>query len=149
MESSGLANSFPFLRVRLLGKAPASNTGVGDVKDYLAQTALLNQVLSLAVQVSVDVRNGHHKYMAHQIALLYQSIASIGASLAKFKFRIEAIFDEVKTVTESNTSPKLSRELVDEITTITHDLGTHMATLPTALTDRLGPVLDVLLATDK
>ena len=48
------------------------------LQEYFKYVSSMNQVASLCRQIQSDVTSGQHKYMAHQIALLYQSLGALG-----------------------------------------------------------------------
>ncbi|XP_006819507.1 uncharacterized protein LOC102805477 [Saccoglossus kowalevskii] len=67
--------------------------------DYFNHVATLNQSVALCNLLNTDVYNLHnHKYIAHQIALLYQSLNQMGNQkvLIDFKTNIETSFKKVK-----------------------------------------------------
>ena len=74
----------------------------------------------MAQQLQADLPAGNHKYMAHQIALLYQTLSYSNLKCGAFKKRIEPQFDAIKKVTEACSSPQLPSDLkawLHEITT--------------------------------
>ena len=44
---------------------------------YLRQCTLMNQVLTMCIQLRNDLQLPNHKYMAHQIALLYVRVRTL------------------------------------------------------------------------
>ena len=52
-----------------------------------------------------DIPAGNHKYIAHQIALLYQALSYQNLKCGAFKKRIEPKFETIKKITEASTTP--------------------------------------------
>eukprot|EP00960_Hanusia_phi_P065564 766138-Hanusia_phi.AAC.2 len=71
-------------------------------KEYINHIALLHQTISMASQIRSDIASSNHKYMAHQIALLYQSLSYANMKGASFKSQIEEHFPTIKKVTEES-----------------------------------------------
>ena len=69
---------------------------------------ILNQIINMASQLRQDIHLSNHKYMAHQLALLYQCLAHAGTEAAKFRQRIEKQFDTIKSATSGADAPQLS-----------------------------------------
>uniref|UniRef100_A0A7S3GKG9 Uncharacterized protein n=1 Tax=Palpitomonas bilix TaxID=652834 RepID=A0A7S3GKG9_9EUKA len=102
--------------------------GAGDTVDAYFDTMVpINQLNRTAAQVEEDVREGRLKYLAHQIALVYQALVAIRAHsytestttdgvslrelLSESKQRIESQFEEIKRVTEKAATPYLPQDL--------------------------------------
>ena len=74
-----------------------SGGGGGGAWDYFAHVSSLNQLLHMATQLQRDAPiAANHKYLAHQIALLYQCLNAVRGESKPFKRRIEEQFDAVK-----------------------------------------------------
>jgi hypothetical protein len=84
----------------ILGSGAASNQN--DYKTISKQFQLINQVLSMACQLKKDIQLTNHKYMAHQLALLYHSVNQAGANFTRFKPLIENEFDSIKSISSDN-----------------------------------------------
>ncbi|KAI9003941.1 hypothetical protein DFJ74DRAFT_694186 [Hyaloraphidium curvatum] len=112
----------------------------GDVGAHLARMNLLNQCAAMAVQLNRDVLGlRNHKYLAHQVALLYQSLSQLAALLpssplfSDLQSRIRERFDAVKqqcsaappsgsTDPEEAEGPVLSPDLVEWLAGLTRDV---------------------------
>ena len=68
------------------------------------------QALSMATQIQGDLPAETHKYMAHQVALLYQSVSYSTLDMRDLKKKIEPEFENIKKVTEQADSPVLNDE---------------------------------------
>ncbi|KAI9143797.1 hypothetical protein BKA69DRAFT_1059046 [Paraphysoderma sedebokerense] len=85
-----------------------------DMKSYLQSMTVMNQIVTLSLQLREDVNLTNHKYMAHQIALLYQSLSGAKDELKKqFRPRIESQFDNIKATCSATPDPKLTSEQVE------------------------------------
>ncbi|OWF40885.1 uncharacterized protein LOC110463240 [Mizuhopecten yessoensis] len=65
---------------------------------YYQELGCMNQILSLSMQINSDLHNlSDHKYIAHQLAILYQSVTSLDAAcMETYKKSIEDNFKVVK-----------------------------------------------------
>ncbi|KXS21547.1 hypothetical protein M427DRAFT_50973 [Gonapodya prolifera JEL478] len=113
--SPHLAPLFPRLARHLGVPLPdaASKSGAGgrgDVRSHFHAATALNQVVAMALQLRADVALENHKYMAHQLALLYQSLTTTGPPLSRHQARIQREFESIKAVTsrEGVEAPKLA-----------------------------------------
>lgn len=120
LHELGLLDLFPYLAMGLSGEQlqmVQSHPG----SQYLNYIGLLNQVVMMGTQLYHDATvPQHHKYAAHQIALLYQCLNMLQGEGQTKPIRrvVERRFDEIKVVTESK-DPFLPVELsawVQEIT---------------------------------
>ncbi|KAK2566832.1 hypothetical protein P5673_009518 [Acropora cervicornis] len=67
------------------------------ITGYFSHLGMLNQLLTLGHQLNSDAFNlTNHKYLAHQTALLYQSVNQAGPPLAEYKKNIESNFKSLK-----------------------------------------------------
>lgn len=117
LNSSGLSAMFPKVmeRLELSCNTSINSDSDGDAlekltpfKDYLQHMAHLQQVVAMAQQLQEDVGTANHKYMAHQIALLYQGLSAPGFKTLPYKKRIEQQFDDIKKTTEQAQVPQLN-----------------------------------------
>ncbi|XP_076435942.1 uncharacterized protein LOC143275601 [Babylonia areolata] len=111
--------------------------------DYLSCVSQLNQVRSLAHQLQDDVSTcPRPKYLAHQIALLYQSLMLLPqlGSLQRFKKSIEVNFKSVKHIlaTEDQEEDALPEDLRTWVCELCSQLSEAVESLPPDLTS---PVL--------
>eukprot|EP00992_Anisonema_acinus_P015170 TRINITY_DN9640_c0_g2_i1.p1 TRINITY_DN9640_c0_g2~~TRINITY_DN9640_c0_g2_i1.p1 ORF type:complete len:339 (+),score=3.47 TRINITY_DN9640_c0_g2_i1:40-1056(+) len=79
---------------------------------YLALMSYHNQVFEIARLLRKDLTElEDHKYVAHQLVLLHQSVSKCGASLEAFKREIESHFERLKAEIEDfNESRRLLSE---------------------------------------
>ncbi|KAL8561321.1 hypothetical protein ACOMHN_040399 [Nucella lapillus] len=107
--------------------------------EYLTCLTQLNQVASLARQLQDDIStNPRPKYLAHQIALLYQSMMSLPTSepLEKFKKSIQANFKTVKHMmtAEDQQGEPLPENLRAWVLELTTQLAETVESLPAEMT---------------
>jgi hypothetical protein len=74
---------------------------VDRLEDYLSQMGHLNQISSLAFQLKSDVDFLNHKYMAHQLALLYVN-SSTHSGTANTDTIVSILLDKVTLVFSKN-----------------------------------------------
>ncbi|KAJ3368861.1 hypothetical protein GGF31_005996 [Allomyces arbusculus] len=120
LGAAGLSATFP--RVAETSPAPAS---AATSKPELRHMTVLNQVVALALQLREDVQLANHKYMAHQIALLYQSLTGAREDLRHHRTSIESRFDSIKA---SCSAPVPEPQLTQEQRQWLHDLTTQILT---------------------
>jgi hypothetical protein len=98
-----------------------------DFPAYFTRLNTLNQIMSLALQLRQDLNLTNHKYMAHQLALLHQSVsagiqAGFGQAFTPFKSTIEQKFTDIKSMTSSSASPQLDYANKQWISSLCQDL---------------------------
>lgn len=115
---------------------------------YLSRSNELNQIMVLAMQLQGDAENvSNHKYMAHQIAVLYQCVSRLGPPLEAIKKEIEAHFNDIKANTspsEDGTEPRLSRELCEWLIDLTQVTVERVVDLSGEMAAPLQPILNHL-----
>mmetsp|Transcript_11680 Transcript_11680/g.33072 ORF Transcript_11680/g.33072 Transcript_11680/m.33072 type:complete len:297 (-) Transcript_11680:585-1475(-) len=153
LQSLGAAHLFPNLVAYLQGTnvpLPNNNGGGGSSSgksgsDYLEFINTLNQVMMMATQLhndALDSRN--HKYSAHQIALLYQTLNLLRSGTKPLRRRIEERFDEVKAITENTASPYLGAELQHWLQQITWDCRCMLVECPPFMHEKICSITDLL-----
>eukprot|EP00906_Rhabdomonas_costata_P035169 RCo049430 len=81
--------------------APAHTDLFCTMAGYLAMMANHNQAYELAETLKKDVTTlTNHKYLAHQIVLLHQSVSKCGAPMEPYKSEIESNFEHIKNQIE-------------------------------------------------
>ena len=101
--AAGLAALFP---AGAVAPAPSGKPPVGE---HLATVAGWAALAALARQVAHEAAHApSHKYLAHQLALLYQCLNACRGECKYFKRRIEGEFDAIKAATEAGPSRRLS-----------------------------------------
>ncbi|KAK9729618.1 hypothetical protein K7432_000136 [Basidiobolus ranarum] len=78
VKFTGLATVFPRASSRL-GIDVTTEEVSYNVQDHFSHMSLMNQVVSTALQLQKDIGISNHKYIAHQLALLYVSITNCSA----------------------------------------------------------------------
>lgn len=112
--------------------------------EYLSYISVLNQLISMSKQLNHDAYNrSNHKYIAHQVALLYQCLNQTRGETKPFKRRIESVFDEVKAITEGSTAPELSDAHKSWLRDMTSDIHRLVSSCPPSMRERLSPVTKV------
>ncbi|KAJ3109729.1 Protein ccc1 [Phlyctochytrium bullatum] len=99
LVSNQLVGSFPHVAQRLNLGYYAQQGTPSVPQDYFKRVSHLNQLSSMALQLRNDIHLTNHKYMAHQLALLYQAINLVGGAFTKYHARIQAEFESVKSLT--------------------------------------------------
>ncbi|XP_071505766.1 uncharacterized protein [Diadema antillarum] len=126
LEETGLATLYPrathyIAGVPVQGQAPKK----GPMDGYLAHLAVVNQVNVLCKQLHHDVQKlNNHKYLAHQVALLYQSLNQLGnvKALLSYRSNIEGMFKKMKAALELTGEGDSVPHLPDEYKTWLLDL---------------------------
>mmetsp|Transcript_23684 Transcript_23684/g.51987 ORF Transcript_23684/g.51987 Transcript_23684/m.51987 type:complete len:244 (-) Transcript_23684:1039-1770(-) len=145
LQQLGLLDTFPYLKQGLSGdkleQAP-QNPG----SNYLNYISMLNQVVMMGTQLYHDACvPQHHKYTAHQIALLYQCLNMLQGETKPIRRLIEARFDEIKGITESK-NPVLDMELSDWLQEITWLCREEVKACPAYIHKRLEPMMRTINA---
>ncbi|ORZ05670.1 hypothetical protein BCR41DRAFT_361514 [Lobosporangium transversale] len=121
MIRTGLAEMFPksseYLGIELI--LPRGSL----IEAHFRQMSVINQLVSIAMQLQNDLRLSNHKFMAHQVALLYQCINQAGPRFStKYKNRVEENFNELKETANTTDEPRLPIELQAWLTNLTTDI---------------------------
>mmetsp|Transcript_6805 Transcript_6805/g.16449 ORF Transcript_6805/g.16449 Transcript_6805/m.16449 type:complete len:284 (+) Transcript_6805:233-1084(+) len=127
LYSTGLGFLFPSVVDRLQLERRACQGKVVTFQEYLSHMAQLNQAFSMSQQLRDDCSNNNHKYIAHQIALLYQCLSYQNLRTQQFKKRIEPEFEDLKRTTEQAAQPQLTpkqREWLRSLTTDVMEVAT-------------------------
>ncbi|GBG69142.1 hypothetical protein CBR_g3841 [Chara braunii] len=113
--------------------------------EYLSHVSQINQILTLGGQLEEDVQRQHnHKYIAHQLALLYQCLNQVRGETKVFKRRIETRFEEIKHQTEQQPAPILSDSCKRWLRQLITDLREVIARFPPSIRGKLSAVQQAL-----
>ncbi|KAF9169503.1 hypothetical protein BGX21_007908 [Mortierella sp. AD011] len=83
----------------------------------------INQLVSIALQLQNDLKLSNHKFIAHQVALLYQCINQAGPQFStKYKSRVEENFSALKETSNMSDEPRLPIELQAWLSDLTADI---------------------------
>lgn len=107
--------------------------------DCLNGFTQLNSLMAMTYQMRSDISNGHHKYMAHQSALLFRSLTPFEFG-PRFKKRIQQRFAELKGISEGNQTPRMSTEQTIWMETILDDIIQFVESHPPSVRKMMGPM---------
>lgn len=119
------------------------------IDNYFKQLSHMNHVLMLARQIHKDIRCGEKpKYLAHQIAVLFQAIQALPSGselLARHKTNIEDNFKMLKsTIADLHEFENSLPEEVEEwLLELTASIAGVIHSMPTQMTQELRPVASV------
>ncbi|KAG0078998.1 hypothetical protein BGZ90_003802 [Linnemannia elongata] len=121
MIRTGLAEMFPksseYLGIELV------LPGGSYIEAHFRQMSSINQLTSIALQLQNDIKLTNHKFVAHQVALLYQCITQAGPQFSKkYKSRVEENFDALKEASSVSDEPYLPIELQAWLNDLTTDI---------------------------
>ncbi|XP_064615546.1 uncharacterized protein LOC135479586 [Liolophura sinensis] len=144
LNQTGLEHLYPRLATYIRGANQFSlSTSPGSMEGYFSCMAGLHQVASLAAQINNDARSmTNHKYLAHQMALLYQSLNGVGDSpvIVQYKKMIEDNFKPLKAsliVDKDLNKPILVDEMKTWLMEVTGNLMNFIAGFPADLTSHM------------
>ena len=122
--------------------------------DYFDRVAAVDRLRSCAARLAADARDPTRaKYLAHQLALVYQCVNAARGESKALKKRIEDRFEEVKNATEQpagggagegETGGALPREMAEWIEAIAREAEATALALPPGMTEKLGPVFKLI-----
>ncbi|KAI1899620.1 hypothetical protein AGOR_G00063660 [Albula goreensis] len=148
LDAVGLSALFPRVEVFIIHGSPVDMLERPAMEDYFPHIGKLNQLLVLSQQLEDDVKHlGSHKYIAHQLSVIYQVLSSFKGilPLSILKRDIEANFKQLKLslVTEegSKLEPQLPAHYVNWILDVTHSVISSVSSLPEELTEALSPAM--------
>ncbi|XP_036429389.1 uncharacterized protein si:ch211-218d20.15 isoform X2 [Colossoma macropomum] len=132
LDIAGLSVMFPRVEVYIIHGSPVYMLERPPLDGYFPHLGRLNQLLVLSQQLEDDVKHlGSHKYIAHQLAVIYKDI--------------EANFKQMKMslVTEegSKQEPQLPAQYISWISQLTHNIISTVSSLTEELTEELSPVM--------
>ncbi|XP_037644808.1 uncharacterized protein si:ch211-218d20.15 [Sebastes umbrosus] len=144
LDMVGLSIMFPRVEVFLIQGSPVDMLETPPMDEYYFHIARLNQLMVLSQQLEEDIRHlGSHKYIAHQLSVIYQVISSFRGiqAFSEMKKDIEANFKQMKqslVVEEgSRHEPQLAAHYINWILELTQSLTSVVLTLPEELTEDL------------
>ncbi|XP_060909142.1 uncharacterized protein si:ch211-218d20.15 isoform X2 [Labrus mixtus] len=144
LDMMGLSVMFPRVEVFLIQGSPVDMLERPPMDEYFFHIAKLNQLLVLSQQLEEDIRHlGSHKYIAHQLSVLYQVVSSFRGiqAFSDIKKDIEANFKQMKQCLvveeDSRHEPQLAAHYINWILEITQKLTSMVLSLPEELTDDL------------
>uniref|UniRef100_A0A3B1K4E0 Si:ch211-218d20.15 n=1 Tax=Astyanax mexicanus TaxID=7994 RepID=A0A3B1K4E0_ASTMX len=146
LDIAGLSVMFPRVEVYIIHGSPVDMLELPPL-DYFPHLGKLNQLVVLSQQLEDDVKHlGSHKYIAHQLAVIYQVINSLSDTLPLITIKrdIEANFKKMKMslVTEegSKQEPQLSAQYIN-ISQLTHNIISTVSSLTEEVSEELSPVM--------
>ncbi|XP_029207636.2 uncharacterized protein LOC114971263 isoform X3 [Acropora millepora] len=139
LRQTGLSLLFPRVTSYLTNPdRPAFQNQKSSMDGYFSHLGMLNQLLTLGHQLNSDAFNlTNHKYLAHQTALLYQSVNQAGPPLAEYKKNIESNFKSLKASLvpkDKDSIPKLPQNQKEWVNNITANILDGVQSLPPSLT---------------
>ncbi|XP_033118285.1 uncharacterized protein LOC117117913 isoform X2 [Anneissia japonica] len=151
LERNGCGVLFP----RAVSYVTNPHTKITPIKQapmdgHFNQASALNQLIALCYQLQHDITSlSNHKYIAHQIALVYQSINQLGNPkvLLDHRTSIETTFKKVKAELEreGETTPHLNADLIFWLQNLTSSLVQSVKTLSADLTGQMRPAMKFIL----
>ncbi|XP_070694511.1 uncharacterized protein [Pempheris klunzingeri] len=140
LDMVGLSAMFPRVEVFLIQGSPVDMLERPLMDEYFFHIAKLNQLLVLSQQLEEDIRHlGSHKYIAHQLSVIYQVVSSFRGiqAFSEIKRDIEGNFKQMKqclVVEEgSRHEPQLAAHYINWILEITQSLTSVVLSLPEEL----------------
>lgn len=139
LRQTGLSLLFPKVTSYLKNpERPAFQTQKSSMDGYFPHLGMLNQLITLSHQLNSDAFNlTNHKYMAHQTALLYQSVNQAGTPMMEYKKNIESNFKSLKAglvPKDKDSIPRLPHEQKEWINDVTANILDDVQSLPPGLT---------------
>ncbi|KAF9110386.1 hypothetical protein BGX27_006438 [Mortierella sp. AM989] len=121
MNRTGLADMFP-KSSEYLGIDPGPPGG-SFIESHFRQMSTINQLVSIALQLQNDLKLSNYKFIAYQVALLYQCINQAGPQFSKkYKSRVEENFNALKETSNTSDEPHLPIELQAWLSDLTTDI---------------------------
>lgn len=156
LSQSGLGTLFPRAAHYIGGGAKGNRhtPKKAPMDGYLSHLATVNQVNTLCKQLNHDVQNlSNHKYIAHQVALLYQSLNQLGnvKALLSYRNNIEGMFKRLKSSLEltgdGDSVPHLPDEYKQWLIQMTLSLQEAVASFNPSFNQPLLPAIGFLQQT--
>eukprot|EP01116_Phalansterium_solitarium_P011624 TRINITY_DN27367_c0_g1_i1.p1 TRINITY_DN27367_c0_g1~~TRINITY_DN27367_c0_g1_i1.p1 ORF type:complete len:256 (+),score=32.14 TRINITY_DN27367_c0_g1_i1:150-917(+) len=140
LDESGLSSMFPAVAMKFCAPEDVVTTDLAE--EYFNAMTIMNQLTTMSKQLASDAKNlTNHKYMAHQIALLYQILNQAGESGVPFKKRIEPMFERIKSITEAQKQPQLSPDMIEWLQQLAEELFAEVASFQSSRMHKVSPLL--------
>lgn len=147
LQQTGLAKMFP----RAAGVTTDPSGLPPDIKStavdgHFAHLTSLNQITSLCQQIHADCQKLHnHKYIAHQVALLYTTLTKFSSvkSLVEYRTSIETTFKSLKKALSAE-HPHLPDDLRNWLVNLTSSLHALVTSPAEEMKEPLKPVVNFL-----
>jgi len=145
-KQSGLVTLFPKVASYIINpNRPTFRNQKSTMEGYFSHFSVMNQLMCLSHQLNSDVCNmGNHKYIAHQMALLYQAVIQGGSGISHAKKQIEENFQNIKESLSSQSKDQplqLPRIQKEWLTLLTMDLLGLVTSLDSALAQPVQPAI--------
>lgn len=117
---------------------------------YFAHLSVLNQLLSMCEQLSADIATmSNHKYVAHQIALLYQCLSLARSPMDPFRAEVQSKFADVKEASKALefTPGRLPLEIAAWLQDVLQRISDTVRSMPDIYSSPLQPVARYLHGT--
>ncbi|KAK0066615.1 hypothetical protein Bpfe_004047 [Biomphalaria pfeifferi] len=144
---SGLEELFPRVSAYMAGNEHLiSNFKSTAVDEYFSQLSSMHHLLSLSKQIHEEVESqSRPKYLAHQLAILYQAIVNLPSGenvFSKHKKNLEENFPILKRhlAELSEDGESLSSEVREWVLDFTDSLMQGIRSMPSAMTRELLPL---------
>mmetsp|Transcript_10358 Transcript_10358/g.17998 ORF Transcript_10358/g.17998 Transcript_10358/m.17998 type:complete len:248 (-) Transcript_10358:917-1660(-) len=143
LQDLNVLQFFPYLEQGLVNGGTLQIVDPHAGNAYLHYVSLMNQLVMMATQVYHDAcMPEHHKYMAHQMALLYQCLNQLQGETKPVRRIIEAQFEIIKQVTESD-HPVFTLDMSDWFQEISWLCREQVKSCPEYMHLRLGDMMSI------
>ncbi|XP_043928403.1 uncharacterized protein LOC122802714 isoform X2 [Protopterus annectens] len=147
-DAEGLSALFPRVEIFIIHGRPVDMLENPAMDEYFSYVSKLNQLVVLSQQLEDDVQHlGSHKYIAHQLSILYQVLKQFTWYLPFniLKRDIEANFKALKAtlvkVDGCKQEPLLPSHFVSWILNLSHSIIQIVSSLPGELSEELMPAV--------
>lgn len=149
LKQNGLGTLFPRSYSYICNQTtPVFKSQKSLMDGYFSHLAMINQLMSLGNQLNSDVNNHeNHKYVAHQVALLYQAVNQAGSSMGHVKKQIEDNFKNLKESLahhKQNNLPRLPNIQKEWINCITGEILNCLMSLEAPINQPIRPAVHFL-----
>ncbi|KAJ1975969.1 hypothetical protein H4R33_006544 [Dimargaris cristalligena] len=114
-QETGFGELFPCAMARLSLETLATgkivkNTGI---HAHFQSLTSLNQLIDISLQLQHNLELANHRFVPHQLTVLYQSLGTAGVEYKKYKAKVEIEFDRIKAYLagEAGSSKKATNRM--------------------------------------
>ncbi|ELT97783.1 hypothetical protein CAPTEDRAFT_226708 [Capitella teleta] len=140
LKQTGLDELYPRASICCATEDISMELQITEMDEYFGEMSSVHQMVTLAQQINSDVSLSSHKYLAHQLAVLYQLLATDGDVFTSTRKEIQTRFQRIKE--HLQTASILEASDAQWLLQMTTSLVSQALSIDDHLHDVVQPVLE-------